>query len=163
MGFDDGYNPDMTAEEDFSYKITSLLHQHNMKFEQLVGLADVDYSTAHEAIMRGADGLPATSETLQKLLAVFRIGLDYLLNPNPGGPRTPEEERQNLRDRAWQFCRRYDVPRHHCIPFVNHVLSLLDTKPTHTMQLAARWQIPHGMLGFVSLYEQLRRDGHFGS
>lgn len=176
MSFDEGFNPEMTSDEDFQAKFAALLQEHNLGLPDLCVRAGVPYATAYEAIKKGAYGLHETQNTLHRLLQVFGLGIDYLLvgmAPATGAPKfqphrnEPESEasamdrRRRVRTLAWDFCIRANITRSHRRALATYCVSLVDGKPTHTLLKAARHRVPRTVTDVAYIYDQLLRDGFF--
>lgn len=171
MSFDEGYNPDMTSDEDFRAKFAYLLDEYQVTFSAMCSRSGVDESQAFRAISQGTYGLPGTATTLQRLLVVFGLGLEWLLSGEAlrstakhghtavASPEVRQRRRRQLRALTWDFIIRYGIPRAHRRPLVEYVLSTLENRPTHTLLKAARpAAVPRTMTDVGYLYNQMKRD-----
>src|SRR5438309_56674 len=98
MSFDDGFNPSMTSDEDFKAKFASLMDEYEISFPELCLRAQIIQSDAMYAIQSGTYGLPATSTTLQRLLSVFGVGLEWLIS----GSALPRRQSRRAAETASQ-------------------------------------------------------------
>jgi hypothetical protein len=168
MSSDDGFNPEMTSDEDFRGKFSALLDERNIKLERLCVDIGISFEIALEAIHRGAYGLPGTSNILQMLLQPFGLGLEWLFaGQAPAKPamRYQEasltEQRRQLRTLAWDFALRNNIPEKHRRRLAMHVVSILDNRPAHTLLKAARPGVPRNMTDMAYHYQRLLKEGFF--
>jgi hypothetical protein len=159
MSFDEGPTDGLTSDSDFRHKMAALLDEYQISFQSLCIRANVDYWKAHYAVEQGALGLPANLPILQQLLFPLGFDINYFLSPTPISVKSEPEKRRQLRTLVWDYIIRGDIPREHRRPLVEYVLSLLQSRPTSTMRLAARVGIPRTMTDVAFVYEDMKRRG----
>jgi transcriptional regulator with XRE-family HTH domain len=174
--FDDGFHLGMTSSDDFRSKFVSLMDERNISAKAMCQRAGVSLDDGMRAIQMGSMGLPNTLPTLQRLLAVFGVDISWLLNgpeyvqqkkrvegkePLEDHEATELSKRRALRTLVWDFIIRNQVPPTHRRPLVLYVLDLLESKPRHTMKIAARIPVPRTVMDVAYLYERLLAEGFF--
>lgn len=182
MSSDEGFNPEMTSDEDFQAKFAALLDEYNINLAELCRRVGTSEADAREAIREGTYGLPQTSNTLQRLLAPFGLGIDYLLGTSSTPSHapwqiakhdqscsptrdqmvlSPIDQRRALRTLTWQFNIRNNVPRPHRRIFATYIVEQYGAKLGHTLVRAARPGAPRSMTDFAYIYNRLLRQGFF--
>lgn len=162
MTFDDGFNPEMTSDEDFRAKFAALLYERGIGFPELCKQVRVDPGMAQRAIEQGTYGLPENTQVLQRLLAPFQLDLSWLLLGSTKLPNAKNDRPFALRKLVWQYIfADENFPWRHRGPLLGHIERMFDEKPDHSLQYAARTGLPRTMLDVGYIYQRLQRQGYF--